>query len=1370
MTRLRHAVRNRIRGTPAATTEAGGLRFEIAQDSPPQTPTGAPPQPAPKRKRPERALLSLDVQFLRPDNVYRLDSLAPTGAVTLAYGRSEVFGRQHFLGLVLGAVVGLLALVTGRFTLLRLVPAAVLAILALHFAGLSFLPADLARGAGAAILCAFALALLLRLPRLWTHIRKIRLPLRKSGAAAGVLLLAAFAQAQEEIYVPYSGDEVEKVDRVFLPAFEYHRLRKLAYPDATERATALTTAEYKAQLKGEELTVTARYEILKETKEAERVPLRLNEVAITAARLNGESATLTVEKGGYVLVLAERGRYLLELTLRPRLARKGEVRSFTVPVRPVAGARLTLEHDRVAHEVDVVRLGAKVDGLFHVGPVAVVGARWSPKTEGFRAAEAELRARTEAMVSVRDGYTGLAARVRFGISGGEADRFRMRVGKDLVVRSVTSKDLAGWEVDDQGILVVALTKPARNNHVIEILGERRTAREREESFPSIEPLDVLRDAGVIALETLPDLKLEVLKTQGLLRGTEAQAPKKLTAAHDAGSLHSVHRFAVRPFELKWRVFLEATRMRAEIDLAVLVEREKTEAGARVRVVVERGPGPFTIPVNVPSGYEVYAAAGNLRDWWVDQEGILHLARATRQASDETYVIALRRRGKSTEAFPAPALSVKGASRESGLVRVAVVDGLVLEASEARGLLPEDIAKVPADFGGNLRRAYRYVRAPWGLTLSTREEPREMEAMVVSRVVPLQDRVRVEALVNFYVRRGLVDRLSFVVPVESEAGTVVSAPDLREERSEPTQDGRRRYTLLLRTPTRGSASALVTYHLPAGEPLRGVEPEETSQVRRYVAVEKVPDGEVRVADLENLEAGEFGDLPLRPPETTAQSVARVLVGSGGPFSLSVKVKRHAFEEVAPAVIYRAAAQAVVDLGGYTRVQVAYRVYNRTEQFLHLRLPAQAELMSVLVKGEGVRPLRDGASLLVPLRKVAIGAPTFDVDVVYAYRGPTVGDRDARIRLPGVVGLDVRRTTLSLYVPKGYDYSFETDMETAEEADITAGEAADVYQEIKELYSVAERGSSLQVQRALSNVARLEEEAMRLADEVQSKARSQQQRDQVESQQLALGELRRANDARIRDALKAQAKMPEQQVAFLGVLTDGAKQDASDWDVNRAYIKRFSTVDEDKAVQEFQNKKEQFRSWQTDGSQPQAAGQTFAAWKNQSINEKAQKGSPDLGSTPVIGYLLGDSYEGKAADGRRWVAGADLALDATTVLGKAAELGQVADNRRQAADKKGKDGSGPHSGDGDGDYRARTENLFRSPAPTGTPSKLRAATGRLSIRIELPLQGDVFHFAQLGPEGGVEFTATREDGRLLEGLLAILAAAAAVIVLRYKLKPS
>ncbi|MHC4225341.1 MAG: hypothetical protein ACYSUN_15230, partial [Planctomycetota bacterium] len=111
-----------------------------------------------------------------------------------------------------------------------------------------------------------------------------------------------------------------------------------------------------------------------------------------------------------------------------------------------------------------------------------------------------------------------------------------------------------------------------------------------------------------------------------------------------------------------------------------------------------------------------------------------------------------------------------------------------------------------------------------------------------------------------------------------------------------------------------------------------------------------------------------------------------------------------------------------------------------------------------------------------------------------------------------------------------------------------------------------------------------------------------------------------------------------------------------------------------------------------------------------------------------------------------------------------------NRRQAADKKGKDGSGPHSGDGDGDYRARTENLFRSPAPTGTPSKLRAATGRLSIRIELPLQGDVFHFAQLGPEGGVEFTATREDGRLLEGLLAILAAAAAVIVLRYKLKPS
>ncbi|MHC4493455.1 MAG: hypothetical protein ACYTDU_17745, partial [Planctomycetota bacterium] len=948
--------------------------------------------------------------------------------------------------------------------------------------------------------------------------------------------------------------------------------------------------------------------------------------------------------------------------LRPRLDKSGEIRSFRFPVRPVADAKLELTHDREGHDVKVVGLGGKVEKLHHLGPVAVVGVTWTPRTEAFAAAAAELRARTEATVSVRDGFTAVAARILYGISGGKADRFRVRVGRDLIVREVACPDLAGWQVDD-GDLVVALAKPAAKGLQLEIFAERPAERERTETVPEIAPLGVLRDAGVLALETLPDLKLEILDSQGLLRGLAGQAPRKLTAAPDPGTLHSVYRFAVRPFTLRWRVFLERTRLRVQTSLDLLVGREVTTAQAALTVEVERGPGPFSIPVTVPAGYEVVTVQGPVRDWWVD-ESRLTIARPNRQQGAAGYRVFLRRRGATAESFPAPTLAVPDAVRETGLVRVAVADGLELETGETTNLLPEDVAKVGRAARGRLVRAYRFYAPAWRLELHTREEAREVEALVVSRVVPLADRVLVEAVIDFHVRRGLVDRLSFVVPVEEEGEALVNAADRREVSSEKVEGGRR-FTVSLRTPTRGSTTVTVSYTLPVGASLRGVEPQGAARVRRYVAVEKVPDGQVRVTEVENLEPAEFEDLPLHPPETTAQTVARVLVGSGGPFRLALDVKRHAFEEVAKAVIYRAGAQAVVDRSGWVRVLVSYRVYNRSEQFLRLALPADATLYSVLVAGEGVRPLGEGEDLLVPLRKLALGSPTFDVDVVYAYAGPRIDARDFATRLPEVKGLDVRRTTLSLYVPEGYDYSFETKMEEVEAADIAAGEATDLYEEIKELYGVAQRGNELQAGRALGNVQQLEQEAQRLNDYLRSNIRDRAALEQIDSQERALGALRRTQTAR--------GQKPQAQER-------GKARGAYEWEVNKAFLQRGQDAARQQ-VEEYQSKQQALS--QLDDV---TAGQDDPA-----------RDVPLLGGQPALGRFFASRRDEEMADAEA-DAGGWVTAD-----------GKVADKRAAGVGFTSFGLSRYEDADGDGIPDLKL------------PTQLQAAKGRISLRIDLPLKG-------------------------------------------------
>ncbi|MEE8106762.1 MAG: hypothetical protein V3T86_14615 [Planctomycetota bacterium] len=1098
--------------------------LDVAQARPGQTP---PPKRVRKGKKrlAKRELLSLDIQFHRSDNVVALRSLARGGSVTLEYIDGDVPDRRAYFGLLIGAAGAVFLLLRKRPRLLRALPGAACLMLALHFGGMSILPEEFALGAAYALFAVVILALLWRVPAILRGFVALvrRIVSRRKATVAGAVLLACTttARADDEIIAPYEKGSPDEIKQVFLGAAEYHRLRKLANPDEKGRPTAILNADYKVNVTGDQATLSATYQIVKETPDEEYIPLGLDGTALTSALMDGKPAPVLIRKHRYYLVLKGAGSHKLSLVLQPRLGTDGGSTRFKVRVVPVANAKLELKHDLAGHKARVVSLGRNVGELYHIGPVTELSVKLEATTEGFKAPAAELRSFTETFVSVRDGYTGLAARIAYTISGGKTNRLQVRVEKNLIVRSVACPGLAGWSLKD-GLLTLALSKPVANRLTVSLFGEIPHEREREESLPEVAPLGVLRDAGLVVLDSLNDLKLRVLDMQGLRRAS-MNSGARLTGAHTHGTVHSTYRFSTRPVALSWRVSLEASRLRAQSAVDVYLERERVRATVLTSLTLERGPGPFHVAFSVPEAYEVTrVVAPGMRDWWRDGD-TLHIARSVRHTGTQKYWIGLLKKGKTESVFSAPAVRSMDATRESGMLRIATVigrgDGLEVEAFEASNLLPEDADKVAKLRGARLVRAYAYVTTPWSLRLKTAEEPRDIEAIVVNRVVPLEDRLRVESLVHFYVRRGLVDEIVFRVPTQDKI--VVNAPDQRQ--ATPSQvNGDTVYRVVLRTPTRGSASVTVTYHVPLNTPVRGVEPMQVSRIRRFVAVEKVADGEVRFGEKSQLESGTFPDLPFVPPQTTTSSVAGVFVGTGGPCKLGVTVKRHAFEEVAPAVVHSAQARVLVDRSGSVRTLMTYRVYNRSEQFLRLRLPEGATLYSAFVAGEGVRPLIEDGAILVPLRKVALGSPTFDVDVVFAYDSAELRAKDLIARVPDVEKLAVRRTTISLYLPKGFRYDFDTDMERVFEAQLEANRATDVYREIKDLYAVAERGNFWQKERALSNVRKLEQEAKGLADKLQSLPASKEQRAQVRAQQGAISKLRASADR--------QTVTPQQQFKY------------------------------------------------------------------------------------------------------------------------------------------------------------------------------------------------------------------------------------------------
>jgi len=363
---------------------------------------------------------------------------------------------------------------------------------------------------------------------------------------------------------------------------------------------------------------------------------------------------------------------------------------------------------------------------------------------------------------------------------------------------------------------------------------------------------------------------------------------------------------------------------------------------------------------------------------------------------------------------------------------------------------------------------------------------------------------------------------------------------------------------------------------------------------------------------------------------------------------------------------------------------------------------------------------------------------------------------------VKGLDVRRTTISLFLPKGFAYEFETGMEEVEQADIEAGRATDVYREIKDLYSVADRGNIWQQQRALENAQLLEREVKGLADKLQSIPATNEQRQQVLAQQEAISKLRQT------------AKTP--QTGFLTFSIDeGAAADrntVAGWGSNRAA--RLKDADAMEQLSDFEYKKKQRRA----AAQGQEATISI---QGGIVGAGGSYGGPSGGVPPGLREPSDPEPTPPAPSG-----GAEPMTPSTRSHGK-----QVDRKTRERLGRYYRDGMNKQWEDvldqlevaelpqeeADKEVQITMSETIRASTARGKtidvtyrPEMLTKAKGRISIKIDLPFDREmqVYHFAKLAPEGSVTVEATEGESRFLQELatLVCFGAACLLVFLRRK----
>jgi len=204
---------------------------------------------------------------------------------------------------------------------------------------------------------------------------------------------------------------------------------------------------------------------------------------------------------------------------------------------------------------------------------------------------------------------------------------------------------------------------------------------------------------------------------------------------------------------------------------------------------------------------------------------------------------------------------------------------------------------------------------------------------------------------------------------------------------------------------------------------GFEVVDAIRDKGFVGIELKSSSEVKLADSSGLDDLDVSELPPALVNRTQKPLLLGFKYLHPPFSLTLDITKHERIGVVSTVIDAANGVTLFTEDGKLVHRVLYQVRNTSKQFLELQLPDGAQVWSVFVADEPVKPRASDGRILIPLnrsRQGASGLVAFDVELIYFQKAigfGAWGTRSTDFPVPDVI---ISQMLWSVYLPIGYSY--------------------------------------------------------------------------------------------------------------------------------------------------------------------------------------------------------------------------------------------------------------------------------------------------------------------------------------------------------------
>jgi len=965
-------------------------------------------------------------------------------------------------------------------------------------------------------------------------------------------------------YDPSSGPA--KADRRMLSYAKYVELWNRAYPDRkltapqTSAEFALAGASYRATLgAGEQLTLSGQVEIEVYVDGAVAVPLGLERAVLTRAVVDGRPAQIqsvraeqsapqqkaTPTRAMLVLNVSGRGRHLLELELRVGLERPGgwRVARATIPSAPAAVVTLvvpqadtelrlgTLGNSATLH---TERAGQQFETVLTDG--GTLYAQWRVQVSE-APVDQTLKVHSTSTFDVTEEGLRLDVQLELDFRGATRDGFRLEVPAAYTLERIEGENVRGWELRAAGqrqAAEVQLLKPARDRETLRLVMVRRELLGRgpmQFELPAVVVEGAALSDGQVMLRRRATLDLRVVSATGLVR---TDLPQPSTSDAPSGPLRVrpvlAYRFPGAGYRLQLASAPIAAHVSAQVQAILRVSEFEREVETRVLLTIADRP-LYVVRLWVPDELEIRRVVAPGRFHWavepVDGRRLLCVYLGAGCSGGAAVVVQGRLGTTGTVAqVPLPRFELRDVERQQGQIAVQADPDYDLEPTgleNCRPVLLEQVfswLQIKQRETTRLALEYRQPDYRGLLRLSARRP--DVNCLTVTNVRVTDRAIEETVLLDFTVRNAGVRELSFLLPA-AIGQPRIQVPMLRQQSIEPVDKrpgSPLRVRLELQAPRMDNLRVLVENdrvlsNQPIVPPIPRVETGRTE--RQLVAIESAGRDELVVERAEGLEPigrqqGQWGVLTsyLRGGATLAYQVNP---GAESP-QLVLRTRVREAVQTVGARIWLGETTLVFDAHGAYRATVTYRLDNRTEPYLVVALPPDAELWCAHVAGEPVKPIADpqqagSRRVLVPLVKTALGDSAYRVVIQYA--GRVAEPRwltQVDFPLVRTVNVQVARSLLRLHLPATHWWTqFGERMRRVDsEEELEAERVAADTQQTERLLEIARHGDSYAKVRASSALERLipglsaVRDSARRGTELSAKVAQQQQVAQRAEQEL------------------------------------------------------------------------------------------------------------------------------------------------------------------------------------------------------------------------------------------------------------------------------